>query len=432
MSYAISVPTPFNDISELAESFASRVDEERLMLPNADQIPEGEWVQFAVVLADGTAAIAGTGRCTNCVDNGEDRAPEHRFDVVMDSLQLDDMAQIYFERILQVRAAQMGEEPETGEVALSPEDEVEDAYGAEAPHAESPDAVPAYEAAPYEAAAHEAAPYEPAAEAFDAPDDEFGSEATQAVSFDEMSEAAGGDLAAAEALPYEPPAEAEADLDAGYADAYAAEVDPDELAPVSDFEAGSPAASRPQPKMTAPAESAIYDLPPPAEPGKLPSPHSNGEILTRRLLATGWSPEPALRPDPGPSSGLFEYAHGAGLPRPAEPPRPEMDPGWRVPPAPRPGDAYEAPAASPVAHDYAHAEHAEESEVGYAEAGEYAEQGEYDEEATAEGEALAPDAEDYDAELGAEDDLDFGDLPDHAAQPADETAQVEMPDDETA
>jgi hypothetical protein len=422
MSYAISVPTPFNDISELAESFASRVDEERLMLPNADHVPEGEWVQFAVVLADGTAAIAGTGRCTNCVDNGEDRAPEHRFDVVMDSLQLDEMAQIYFERILQVRAAQMGEEPETGEVALGHEDEAE-AYGG------------TQEAAGYDAPAD-----------YDAAE-EFGSEATHAVSFDELAEAAGVDPAAVEALPYEAPAQ-EGYADAAYADAgghaeaggYAeaeladlasAELDSAELAAAEvgdDWDQGSeaaPAEARPQPRITAPAESAIYDLPPPSEPGKLPSPHSNGAVLTRRVLTTGWSPEPALRPDPGPSSGLFEYAHGAGLPRPEQPPRPEMDPGWRVHPAPRPGDAYEPPAAMSAA-PYAE------------EAGEHAEQGEYayDDSETAEGEALASEGEaevyEPEADYAGEDDLDFGDLPDHAQQPGEETMQVEMPDDETA
>ena len=71
MSYAISVPTPFNDISELAENFASRVDDERLMLPHGDVVPEGEWVQFAVTLADGSAALSGLGRCTGSYDNGE-------------------------------------------------------------------------------------------------------------------------------------------------------------------------------------------------------------------------------------------------------------------------------------------------------------------------------------------------------------------------
>ena len=84
MTQQIVVPTPFADVNELAENFASRVDEERLMLPHSAPVDEGEWVQFLVTLGDDSAALNGTGRCTGSFDNGEDRAAEHRYDIVID------------------------------------------------------------------------------------------------------------------------------------------------------------------------------------------------------------------------------------------------------------------------------------------------------------------------------------------------------------
>ena len=148
MTHQITVPTPFADIAELAESFASRVDEERLMLPHSESIPENEWVEFAVTLGSGDVGLGGVGRCTGSFDNGEDRAAEHRFDVVMDQLQFDEMSQVYFERILNVRATQMGEEPVTGEVEVPAE------------VAEQP----AFEEPPAEVSAEEVSFEEPAAD----------------------------------------------------------------------------------------------------------------------------------------------------------------------------------------------------------------------------------------------------------------------------
>lgn len=490
MSYAISVPTPFNDISELAENFASRVDDERLMLPHGDEVPEGEWVQFAVTLADGSAALSGLGRCTGSYDNGEERAPEHRFDVVMDSLQLEEMAQIYFERILQVRAAQMGEEPQTGEVDL-PEEPVDvDAQVEEMAYAGSDEVVPVEAAAPVETVA------EP-------PADEFGGEATQAVSFDELAEAAEAEaLEAPMAEPVEEPVmeapavDETATLDAEYAEAA---VDADafvETAAAEDvaFDAGEPdweegdatqfgdmpeaeaeEAAAPiahaAPALTAPEESNIYELPPPSAPGQLPSPHANGATLTRRMLQATWSPEPAPRPDPSPSSGYFQYAAG-GLPQPPTPPRPELDPSLHVSPAPRPGDAHAAPeafaeAAEPQAayeepEAYAEAEaYGDEEQAAYAEADEavpvddaFDAEGGYDEapveaveEAeevydaeTVEGEGLEVDAAFEDLSGGeayeeppveaATREVDLGDLPDHALSHDDETSQVELPEEQ--
>src|SRR5690606_31553551 len=99
-----------------------------------------------------------------------------------------------------------------------------------------------------------------------------------------------------------------------------------------------------------------YEPPPPARapaapranpggaqppPGTLPSPHSfEGGVLTRPALPPVWEPTPAVRPDPAASSGFFDYAPGNGvLPRPAEPPRPELPDEARVGHAPAPAPA---------------------------------------------------------------------------------------------
>ena len=116
--YEIQVPTPFEEFSELAENFASRVDENRIMLPAADPVAEGEPVQFSVTLADGSAVLAGVGRCSGAFDNGEERAAEHRYDVVLDSLELDDIAQVYFERLAMAQAGMPAEGPGTEEIEV--------------------------------------------------------------------------------------------------------------------------------------------------------------------------------------------------------------------------------------------------------------------------------------------------------------------------
>ncbi len=295
----ISIPTPFNDIAELAESFAPRVEEGRIMLPHYEAVAEGEWIQFEVTFGDGAPALSGQGRCLSAYDNGEDREPEHRFEIELDSLELDEMGRIYFERIMMVRAAQLGEVPPSGQVEV-----------------------------PQELLA-EAEPYAAVAEpAFDVGDEAF------------------------------------ADVGMDEAQPVVAFADEDASAPSADFdhqEAETHAASskRPAERLAAPVH-AIYQLPPPAAPGQLPSPHTNGAALTRRMLEGGWTPMPMERPEPRPSSGLFQYGTGI-LPKPAAPARPDIDPSLRVAPAPRPGQPLAAPlrrsnrpavaAAAAVAYD---------------------------------------------------------------------------------
>lgn len=334
MTHSISVPTPFIDIAELAESFAQRADEERLMLWAGEPAPEGEWVQFTVTFDDGSSALAGVGRCASVFDNGEDRAPEQRFDIVLDSLELDEMGQVYFERILMVRAQQMGgEEPGTGEVMLA--DEAVDASYVEAPveadaFAAEPVAADAYAyaepaaeelvAATYEGEAYDAGGYAPA----------------------EAYEAAPVDAAPSD---YEPPAY-DAPAYEEPAPSYAEPEQPSfEELPLDESVSGETSTESAPPSRSrarsverlAPPVASIYALPPPAAPGQLPSPHANGQGLTRRLVAATWSPTPMLRPDPSPSSGHFQYGD-SGLPRPAQPPRPANEAALRVARAPRPGD----------------------------------------------------------------------------------------------
>lgn len=285
MTRALEIATPFADFSELSENFAQRVDNERLMLPFAEPVGEGEWVSFTVLFADGSTALAGTGKCQGSYDNGEEHPPEYRFDIVVESLSLEGTAEVMFERLLMARNSMAGEgnaEPGTGEVSL---DELE-----------------AQAAAP--AAEPEAAP-EP--------------EALEAVDADVAPDAGGFD---------EPLPTAVADLD--------------------DLAAQSVPSDRPPPPKAAPARSApagagAAGAAARARPGQaqaptaLPSPHSfEGSVLTRPSQPAAWTPEPAERPAPATSSGLFDYGRG-GLPKPAHPPRPEIAEESRVQRAPGPG-----------------------------------------------------------------------------------------------
>lgn len=291
MTQVLTIPTPFNDFSELTENFAQRVDEERLMLPCSGVVPEGEWVQFSVLLGDGEIALAGVGRVQGAFDNGEEHPPEYRFDVVLDSLQFEGMHEVMFERLLMARSSILGAEPVTGEVSIAELQEAADA----SPPIEEVSAEPPQE--------------------WPEPTD-FSAQET----------------------PTPPPAlEEPADSDG----AYAAYEEPEAPAPAAYDEPETPRYSEPAPtpephRSAAKAPPAKAYPTRPREPGRLPSPHSfEGSVLTRRALDGSWTPQPSLRPEPAQSSGLFEY--GGPVPSPAKPPRPELDESLRVRAAPRPG-----------------------------------------------------------------------------------------------
>lgn len=69
-------------------------------------------------------------------------------------------------------------------------------------------------------------------------------------------------------------------------------------------------------------------------PSFVPPPVPTG-LLSRPARAVHWQPAPPRRPTPRISTGLFRYG-AAGLPRPARPPRPDLDASQQVEPAPRP------------------------------------------------------------------------------------------------
>ena len=302
MTQVLTIPTPFADLSELTENFAQRVDEERLMLPYAEPMPEGEWVQFNVLLGDGNVALAGVGRVQGAFDNGEEHPAEYRYDVVLDSLQLEGMHEVMFERLLVARSTQMGAEPVTGEVSVEELERRAAEEGAE----------PAADESAGEEGWDEAAGWQDAGPVASAPAEEAAAEM---------------DVAADDAM--------DVGEDTVFGDRGTGEVDVDDIEEMSAHEP-----ARAEPKNGARSRAVA----PPArpyptevrEPGKLPSPHSfNGRTLMRASLAAGWSPEPALRPEAAQSSGYFDYQ--GGVPRPAQPPRPDLDASQRVQPAPRPG-----------------------------------------------------------------------------------------------
>ena len=71
-----------------------------VILPAGESVDEGAWAQFEIALYDGSAGLAGLGRCVTVVDNGEERLPHQRFDVVFDSLQFETHEQRVFDHIL--------------------------------------------------------------------------------------------------------------------------------------------------------------------------------------------------------------------------------------------------------------------------------------------------------------------------------------------
>ncbi len=308
MTQVLTIPTPFNDFSELTENFSQRVDEERLMLPCSAAVPEGEWVQFNVLLGDGEVALAGIGRVQGAFDNGEEHPPEYRFDVVLDTLQFEGMHEVMFERLLMARSSMMGAEPVTGEVSIA---ELEDAdqnpvsveASAEPEEWESPtdfsgEVISAPPPNPFEGVDVEDVA-EPAqdASAFSSSD-----------SFEDVDAHA---AATGESLPEDPMEVAQHESEAPAA------------APVNDAPRAAKAPTKAYPTRH-------------HEPGQLPSPHSFSDIvLTREVLPAPWEPRPSPRPAAAQSSGSFDY--GGPIPNPTKPPRPELDESLRVRSAPRPG-----------------------------------------------------------------------------------------------
>ncbi len=307
MTEAITIQTPFNDVAELTDNFATRVDETQLMLPYSQPLADDVRVAFTVLLADGSVALEGVGRTSASQDNGADYPPEYRYDVVLDSLELAGMSEVMFERFLQARSSQLEGEPGTGEVDVGQLAAIEE----EAARADSLGDLAAEPSAPFEAvtAFEEEALLEPASE------------------------------------PYP--------IDDGATESIAEEgsIEEDDWAPPADFGDGGSTqavslaevsiASAPPPPPRAPAQGRVMPAPPSAPRGTLPLMHRfEHGVLTRPSLAASWAPEVTPRPDPMASSGLFDAP--GGLPRPFAPPHPEMPEEARVHPAPSPSAPWSA------------------------------------------------------------------------------------------
>ncbi|MFI5308078.1 MAG: hypothetical protein ACHQ53_12030 [Polyangiales bacterium] len=125
----------------------------------------------------------------------------------------------------------------------------------------------------------------------------------------------------------------------------AAEEPIEEAAALLDVAGTDGASLQPEPWTSEPAQGdsfAPVDLEPESSSGQpgarqpsfVPPPLPTG-LLSRPALSTHWQPLPPRRPTPRPASGHFRYGN-AGLPRPARPPYPDLDPSQWVQPAPRP------------------------------------------------------------------------------------------------
>ncbi len=100
MTQLVTVQTDFRDLEQMAQGLAGRVHATHVILPAGESVDEGAWAQFEIALQDGSAGLAGLGRCVTVVDNGDERLPHQRFDVVFDSLQFETHEQRIFEHIL--------------------------------------------------------------------------------------------------------------------------------------------------------------------------------------------------------------------------------------------------------------------------------------------------------------------------------------------
>jgi len=103
------VPTHFTTTSELADGLAERVDEGRLMLYGPAAYPDGDWVQFTVLLADQSVGLNGVGRSTASIDGGADRPEGARWDIVLDALSFDEASEPVYEAMLAARRPPFGE-----------------------------------------------------------------------------------------------------------------------------------------------------------------------------------------------------------------------------------------------------------------------------------------------------------------------------------
>lgn len=120
MTQQVTVQTDFRDLEQMAQGLVGRVQTHYVILPTGDAVPEGEWAQFEISLFDGSVGLAGVGRCVTLVDNGDEREPHQRYDVVLDALQFDADEQRVFEHILAMHGLQQVEDVSHAEAESLP------------------------------------------------------------------------------------------------------------------------------------------------------------------------------------------------------------------------------------------------------------------------------------------------------------------------
>jgi len=130
MSQVLTVPTHFNDIGELSEGFLDRVESDTLILYGPVAYEDGSEIEFAVLLADGSAALEGAGRVRAAVDGGADRVADTRYDIVFEALQFDGRNEVVFESLVLARQTvsdrPFDDEPVAEEIELAAFDDAYD------------------------------------------------------------------------------------------------------------------------------------------------------------------------------------------------------------------------------------------------------------------------------------------------------------------
>ncbi|MEQ8455300.1 MAG: hypothetical protein RID81_13590 [Sandaracinaceae bacterium] len=93
MSETLDIRTRWTDVADAVEELANHVDDTSVRVPCERPIADGEWVRFAVQLADGTAVLEGVGRAQGKT-NGR---------LLLSLLQFDERNEIMYERVLLAR-----------------------------------------------------------------------------------------------------------------------------------------------------------------------------------------------------------------------------------------------------------------------------------------------------------------------------------------
>ncbi|MET0342650.1 MAG: hypothetical protein ABW252_16715 [Polyangiales bacterium] len=285
MTQQLTVQTDFRDIEQMAQGLVGRVQNNYVILPTGDAVDEGEWAQFEISLFDGSAGLAGVGRCVTLVDNGDEREPHQRYDVVLDSLQFDAHEQRVFEHILATHGVPLEEEAEV--------------------HAGEAESLPP--------GGHSEPPTIAADDDLVDVSDFTGPHTRHAV----------------EAAIEESEPEADRTLTASDIDIEAALSNPEAMRPAPGGEANDA-----QPHLASRSAATV--------PGTSTYARGGGGAAHAFSPATSPVAIDEMREEPlsgeriAPTRPGPAFAYANGIPFPSKPPRPELDPSMRVTPAPRP------------------------------------------------------------------------------------------------